>query len=1373
MNYRFLNISIGWFVFLVTTIVYFITIEDTVSLWDCGEYITAAYKLEVGHPPGAPLFMVLGRLFSFFAAPENVAVWINRMSALSSSLTILFMFWSISLLAKKLALRTKVEITKGDQFAIFGSALVGSLAYGFSDSFWFSAVEGEVYAMSSLFTAVIFWAILKWDEEMALAKSGLLSEEYAPNRWLLLIMFMLGLAIGVHLLGILVVPAMAYVIYFRTKEKTDFKGFMLTGILGVFILGFIQEGVIPGSVSLASSFEVAFKNSLGLPFYSGTIFFFTGLILLCVFLIRYSRRKKNSILYNATMGLILLLIGYGSFAVIVIRSNANPPLDENDPENLVTLHAYLKREQYGSAPLVSGPFWNSKENDPSLFESRGAFYLRRFVVSKGDTEVKAFREEGPANKYAKEIAGSVEEKYFESNAGDRENAVPTYAQTTFFPRMYWSNEQQRIDGYKNWSGYDPAEDKGTETGKDGMRLPTMGENLTYFFDYQVNWMYWRYFMWNFAGRQNDIQGNGDELKGNWLSGINFVDEARLGAQGDDAPYFTSENKTLNKFYFLPLVFGIIGIFFHFYRAPKDAFVVLLAFLFTGVAIVVYLNQKPFEPRERDYAFAASFYFFAFWIGLGVYALYEAFSNFGKKELSKIGIVVGAGLVVTFFSDLGSELALPTTKSWISISLIGLVLFGVMVGLKQIVKKDSQGAIVATILGLIVPIVMGVQGFDDHDRSLKTSARDLAHNYLSSCTKNGIIFTNGDNDTFPLWYMQEVEGERTDVRVCNLSLMQTDWYTEQMMMRAYGSDPLPIKFREDQIMMSAGNTDQVLFANLFEMFYINASEDIIKEIIAMRVKANKTNVLTALGTYQAQLPAILGGLTSTQPNVIGRLEEIKKELFTSTSDDLTNAIYSKYRNVFEILSGIQSGMVSLGEAQAQQLQKLTVEFEDSWNFTNLKEAMAFVRDDNKLVNYDASRKVRFFPSSGFILKVDKDNVVKSGLIKESQKKDCLDELRFDFSARGITREQVMMLDIIANNDWKRGIFFSSPGGSDVSVAFYQRGYIKQNGMAFELSPLKDLRNRYVEDKMYNNLMNVYHYGAMNNPAVLTDYYSRRHTAQFRLHFASLAEFYLSKGEEDRLTRQNLEQNIIMLKRNNMMEQATELENQLKSIGNTTSSAGDKEKALKLLRKSLAVMPANIVLDYGEPSASREKYSETGLDLPIVTDGILQDYVGMFYKAGANADAEKLGAEVARQLESIINYFVKSDAYFAGNTANNDNLFAALDAYFKIHLAAAEANPSGKLYSRTKSRLDQWYSKDFDALYDQLELAATEAGESVRSGKGPLVQRLIGLQAYLQAIGVHYGYLPAPKGVNAPAATPDMQNINLEQLMQQVQGDSVLK
>ena len=1374
MSYKKWNVFLGWTIFLIATIVYFITIEDTVSLWDCGEYITAAYKLEVGHPPGAPLFMVLGRLFSFFAAPENVAVWINRLSAISSSLTILFMFWSLTLLVKKMTLKHRPTLSTGDKIAIFSSAAIGSLAYTFSESFWFSAVEGEVYAMASLFTAAIFWAILKWDEEMAHVQDGTLSSEYAPNRWLLLIMFLLGLAIGVHLLGILIVPAIGFVIYFRYKTVADTKGILITGVLSIVTLGFIQEGVIPGSISLASAFEVAFVNSFGLPFFSGTIFFFAVLIGICIWMIRYARKKGNAILYNAIMGLILLLIGYGSFAVIVIRSNANTPLDENDPENLVTLHAYLKREQYGSSPLLTGPYWNSIENDPSLFDSRSPFYVRRFVVTKGEQVLKAFKDEKRANEYARTHAGSVEEKYFESNAQDRMNSVPTYAQTTFFPRMYWGQEAQRTEGYIKWSGYDPNDDAVTDQGKDGKRLPTFGENMNYFFRYQINWMYWRYFMWNFAGRQNDIQGHGDNIRGNWISGFSVVDNARLGNQDDAAPFFTSQNKSHNRFYFLPLIIGIIGLFFHFYRAPKDAFVVFLAFLFTGLAIVVYLNQKPLEPRERDYAYAGSFYFFAMWIGIGVYALYDAFVRFTKKEFIKMLTFAGGGLVLFAAFDASSEISMPSAVSWIIIAGISIILVGFMMLLKKVVKGETQGAVIASLLGLIAPLIMGMQGWDDHDRSLKTSASDLAINYLESCADNAILFTNGDNDTFPLWYMQEVEGKRTDVRVCNLSLMQTDWYTDQMKMRAYDSDPLPIDFTEDQILMYAGLTDQVIFSNLFEMFYLNAGEKILKQVIDMRIKNNRNQVAAAIENFNVQVAGIISGVSTNQPNVAARLETLKADLTGKTGKTVSETIYKKYLAAFEILSGMQSGLITLPEGQAQALQNLMLDFEKPWNSTNLKDAMNFVRDDNNLIAFNAQRMVRVFPSAGFILPVNKENAVKSGIISKNQKKECLNEIRFDFEARGLTREQVMMLDVLANNDWKRGIYFSSPGGSDVSISLYTRGYIKQNGLVFELSPLNQLNERY-SDKMYTSLTHVYKYGAMSNPKVLTDYYTRRHTSQYRLHFASLADDYLTKAENAKqMSRVNLA-NSQLLRKNGQGAKANELAQSANGVD--AKVAAYKQKARDLIHFSLKVMPADVVLDYGEPTSNgREKYTNGGVSLNACSDGILHDYVRILFQAGDKKGAEELGNTVADQLESILNYFVKSDAYFAGNPENRNDLCAALASYFKLHMAVIDpenGNPSSPLAKRTQSMIEKLYKTNFPDIYRALEAKANDNGESIRRGAnaGKYAAMLFDLQDYIEAIGVQYGYL---KAKNAPQPTPETGGQQLDQLMQQMPvGDSVLQ
>lgn len=1288
MGYSKLNTLIGWVVFAIASTVYLMTIEDTASLWDCGEYITAAYKLEVGHPPGAPLFMIFGRLFSFFASADKVAIWINALSALSSSFTILFMFWSLTLLIKKIVLQRTNIIKGSDQFAIFSGATIGSLAYTFSDSFWFSAVEGEVYAMASLFTAIIFWAILKWDEEMALVQNGQLSITANPNRWILLILFLLGLAIGVHLLGILVVPAIGYMIYFRVKPIVNLTGILLAGLISIFTLGFIQEGIIPGSVSMASSFEVAFVNSLGLPFFSGTIFFFLLLILACVFGVYFAQKNKKTILYNAMMGLIFLLIGYGSFAVIVIRSNANTPLDENDPENLVTLHSYLKREQYGSSPILYGNYWNSlrtgeemTEEGPQLLSRDGwkdlsPYYLRRFVVSENDIAVKAFTKKVDAEKWVKDNGGAylIEEKYYESNASIRKQAVPTYSQGTFFPRMYSGDNSLHQQGYENWSGYDPNEEKGTEIGRDGKRLPTFGENLTYFFRYQVNWMYIRYFMWNFAGRQNDIQGHGDNMRGNWISGINFIDETRLGSQAF-APHYTTNNAAHNKFYMLPLLLALIGLVFHVYRAPKDAFVLFLAFLFTGIAILVYLNQKPFEPRERDYAYAGSFYFFAMWIGIGVYSIYDFLLNR--------------------------------------------------------IKNGNASALAATALGAIVPIIMGVQGWDDHDRSGKTSARDLAYNYLQSCEKNGIIFTNGDNDTFPLWYLQEVEGIRTDVRVCNLSLMGTDWYTNQMKMRAYSSDPLPIKFREDQILMYSGNTDQIYFLSLIELLSMQASEETIKKVVDLRVKSNKREAKQALEYFNSKIGAIISKITTTEPNALKGIEY----LLNTDNSDIAESILKKYYGTITIFKGAQTNSVQLASGAANELQNLLEEFETPWSAVDFKDAMAFVRDDKNMVTNEGN-KFSFFPSSRFALKVNKQNAVKADILSSKDLAKCPEKIVFEFNTerdRYLARDEVMMMDIVANNDWKRGIYFSSNRGSSFSIALLSAGHIRQVGMAYELNPMKEEPVFFNLSKMKKNLMKTYQYGDMKNPNVLTDYYARRHTQQYRVNFLLLAEQLLNKG--------------------------------------------DKVEAINLLDKSQELMPVETVLDFGEVNqidpmnslkinGAHQNFMYQGQEIKAKSSGSLHEYVQLYFMAGEKSKATKLGMKLINNYETIFRYFEHSDATYTGNPENAEDLYAALDACFKMYVIANDpqiGSKNGALAKRLYKVINHVYQNIMPRIYNELQQEASNAGESATNITGGTyyMGMISGLQINLGSMGEHYGFLK-PSSNSAPVQ-PKKDEVTLDNLL----------
>ncbi|MBW7867001.1 MAG: DUF2723 domain-containing protein [Brumimicrobium sp.] len=1247
MNYKKINIILGWLTFLIASYVFIATAEETASLWDCGEFITSIYKLEVGHPPGAPFFMLIGRLFALFAgSPAEVAHWVNIMSALSSSLTIVFLFWTITLLGKKVAEKGDNIMSSGQKIAILGSAFVGSMVYTFTESFWFSAVEGEVYAMASLFTAVVFWAALKWDEEMTLIRRGELTMDAHPLRWMVLIMFLLGLAIGVHLLGILVIPAIAYIVAYQlhTDTKSEIKLFLITGIVGVLVLGFIQNGIIPGTIAIASKMEIIFVDSFGLPFNSGAIFFFILLIGILVGGLFYTKKKGYVLGNTIVLSLIVFLIGYGSFATIVIRSNANTPLDENNPENLVTLHAYLKREQYGTWPLMYGPYFNSKLAPQNQYEDRSPTYDRRWVVqTKSGSAITSFKDKKSAEEYIQNSGANynLDEKYFVTNENIRLNQMPTYLQNTIFPRMFDQSDPTKIEGYKNWSGYDPNRKvPAAETGADGRPIPTFGENISYLINYQIGWMYWRYFMWNFAGRQNDIQGHGDEMRGNWISGYSIVDNARLGDQGENAPFYTSQNSSHYKFYYLPLILGLIGMFFHFLKAPKDALVVGMLFLLTGLAIVIYLNQKPFEPRERDYAYAASFYAFAIWIGLGVYGLYEAFSSFGKEEYKKLGISFGALLLLCFIADLSAPRGLPATMSILIMGGIGGGAMVLMTALRKINLPTSGAASLAVVMAIVAPILMGMQNWEGHDRSNRTPARALAYNYLVGCSPNAILYTNGDNDTFPLWYLQEVEGIRTDVRVANLSLMQTDWYTEQMKMRAYESDPLPIKFREDQILMGAGNTDYVLFVD-YEIYKNMLSPEKAKEIIEKKIESNPKQFREALTNIRRGLAATIQTSKGNTPKAQEDLNKMFEELVQNVENpgikeyDRTNTFIRK------VLTDINSKAVTPSGDMATQLQSAAESWTASWDFLPVEYIMEFVRDDKNMLE-QPGRKLRFFPSSGFILKVNADNAVKAGIIPKELKDKTVDEIRFNFrkgglfrsDIRGLSREEMVMLDILANFEWTRGIYFSSPGGSDVAKSLYAIGALKNLGQIHGLTPLKsDAADKFARDEMYSNIVKKFDYGNLNGDKVLVDYYVRRHTDQYRNNFLDLASKYY---------------NDLQIAKQRLM------------LDSTATAQKDIDflvgKIDTILTFGLEQLPIAKVFDMGEPRAIGHQLSNGE---SIYTDGILPEYIRLIYEIGKTDKADQLAIEYMKQLESMMNYFSHSDAMIA---YNNKKDFISLSMNF---------------------------------------------------------------------------------------------------------------
>jgi hypothetical protein len=683
-NFRLWNLVLGWIIFVIAFSVYALTVEPTVSWWDCGEFIASSFKLQVGHPPGAPLFIMMGRIASLFAMNrEKVALMINLLSALTSALTTLFLFWSITHLAKKF-LKNQHSVYITEVILIFGSGVVGALAYTFSDTAWFSAVEGEVYGTSSLFTAVVFWAILKWEN---------VADQPHSDRWIVLIAYLMGLSIGVHLLNLLAIPAIVLVYYFK-KYPYSLSGLIKSLALSFIILAIIMYGIINGLVEVASWFELFFVNFIGLPFNSGVIFYALMIISLIVFGIWYTQ-KKGKVLWNTVIiCFAVILIGYSSYSMIVIRSYANPPLNENNPHDVFSLLSYLNREQYGDRPLIVGHNYDAEiARDASGYA----------VIKEGKA---AYFKDLNKGKYI--IAYRKPELTFSDSK-------------TLFPRMY-SREAEHIEDYKRWSGMQNGE------------KPGILNNLIFFFNYQLGHMYFRYFMWNFAGKQNDEQSQGSLVNGNWISGIGFIDSIRLGNQSA-LPDKYLNNPSRNTYYLLPLILGILGLLFHFSANRKDFIVISLLFFMTGIAIVLYLNQTPQQPRERDYAFAGSFYAFSIWVGLGVFGLFDALKKGWKNRYTAIAVV--------------------------------------------------------TVSILFVPVLMAAQNWTDHNRSGRYTARDLARDYLDSCDKNAILFTNGDNDTFPLWYIQEVEGYRTDVRIVNLMLFNTEWYIDQMKMKAYESEPLPI------------------------------------------------------------------------------------------------------------------------------------------------------------------------------------------------------------------------------------------------------------------------------------------------------------------------------------------------------------------------------------------------------------------------------------------------------------------------------------------------------------------------------------------------------------------------------------------------------
>lgn len=913
MDFKKLNNLTGWGVFLIATVVYLLTMEPTVSWWDCGEYISTAYKLQVGHPPGAPTFQLIGRFFTLFAFGDvtKVAMMINIMSCLCSSFTILFLFWTISMLAQKIWMKDGDNSPRINQIGVLAASAIGALAFTFTDSFWFNAVEGEVYAMSSLLTAITFWAILKWEK---------VSDEPNHYRWIIFIAYLLGLSIGVHLLNLLVIPATVYVVYFK-KYKFSWKGFIYAGIISLLIVGLIYVILIPAIVSLAGKFELFFVNSLGMPFNFGTIFYFALIIALIILGLWYTTKKNKPILNTIVLSFMFILIGYSSFFMLTIRANANTPINENEPKDAVSMLSYLKREQYGSRPLIYGAYYTAKPYD--MTEGTPIYYK--------DYQKK---------KYV-EIAQNPGEYIYDDNV------------MTIFPRMWNGSKKTYISVYERY--IDKSKMKVTtqkRVGKEGnltnerVMIPTFGQNLRYFIDYQCGWMFWRYFLWNFVGRQNDTEGQGEIENGNWVSGIGFIDNPRLGSQ-KDLPR-SMQNPSNTKFYFLPLLLGLAGLFYQLKKDQKNCWVVFLLFFMTGIAIIMDLNQTPYQPRERDYSYAGAFYAFAIWIGFGALAVIE--------------------------------------------------------GMQKLIKNQKVAMAIATAACLFVPILMAAQGWEGHNRSGKTSALDWGKNYLTQLPENAVIFARGDNDTFPLWYVQEVEGYRTDVRVCNYMLSSGYWYVHQMGRKTYKSEKMPLSLTPAQY--DNGIHEQVFIQDVFD----------------------------------------------------GPVE--------------------------------------------------------------LKDVIDFVRSDNPRTKATdmAGNRVDYWPARKLKITVDKEKVVANGIVPESMKDQIVDEIVWTIpeSVSYLTKNELMLLDFFATNNWERTVYFTSL--SDISKILGIDKYMHQEGLSHRFMPV--LAPEYHSgaggvfiDSSYDLLVNKTRWGRLNEPDVTVDPESLRNITFVKMAYMRLAQALVNRNRNE--------------------------------------------------------------------------------------------------------------------------------------------------------------------------------------------------------------------------------------------------------------------
>ena len=1073
-NFNKWNTIIGWFTFGIALLTYTLTVEPTMSFWDCGEYIATAAKLEVGHPPGAPLYQMIGAFFAMFATDvTKIALMVNMMSVFSSAFTILFMFWSSSMILRKLVTRFSTtdsqsksdnNLSKSNEIVILGSSFVGSLAYTFSDSFWYNAVEAEVYAMASVLIALLFWLGLRWEQDMHKPRG---------NKWLLIISLVVGLSFGVHFMALLTIPAIGFLYYFKNYKDVTIKNFIIANIVVIAVLLFIFKLLLPMTMGFFGLTEVFMVNSLGLPFDSGTIFVTILLIALFYFGLKYTQ-NKGLVTYNTLLLCILfILIGFSTWLMLPIRANANTVINENKPSDAREVLAYYNREQYGVNPLFYGPqyteaFSGLDKNNPYL--DKAPNYERDYKTGKyvivnnfknaeqntddnqktilprmwsGDhmenymnfTNPPAFKMnsnypyEDDLQKYGIDPSQLSEEDYNKAIAQLKQETEKTINEF----RQAYAQKQIDNEGYikflKSYGDYLIVE------------KPTTVDNLGFMVEYQFGYMYWRYLMWNFVGRQNDNQGRYDYLDGNWLSGISFIDTLHLGSQ-ENLPSDVVNNKGRNVYFFLPFILGLIGIMYHANKDLKSFYVLLALFLFTGIALKIYLNERPFEPRERDYALVGSFYVFAIWICFGVYALYESVQ-------------------------------------------------------KYIAPKIAGPIVIAASL-LAAPVLMASQNWDDHDRSGKYTAVAMAKAYLNSCDANAILFTIGDNDTFPLWYAQEIENIRTDVKIVNTSLFMTDWYIDQMKTKTYESDPLPISFTHDE--------------------YVGDNRD-----------------------YVAYIPKV----------------------------------------------------------------------ESRWD---IKDFIAFIKNPKATVELQNGQTIHFYPTNKIRIPVDKNIIIKNKVVSPKYNDSIVPYIDVDIKGSALYKNRLMMLDIVANNNWKRPIYFSG-GAFDNEDYIWMKEYLQLEGMVYKLVPVRTAlpkdggpleMGQIDSDKMYAKVMK-WDWGNSESLKIYHDPETRRNSITYRTNLARLMNQLIKEGQNEKA------KNIIDLAMTKMPLEQYGYYSLLEPFADGYYKIGDIDKAHQLLDKLIHKYQENLNY-YGKMKAS----DQSSIATPIIID--IERYRSLLHTMKDNEDTE---------------------------------------------------------------------------------------------------------------------------------------------------------